>query len=75
MAWALTAEERRRAEWERRGLVELGNAFLVATCATCEIQDEVYTLDAEAAVVELLAAKWAFEERGARPWVWFCVDH
>lgn len=74
MAWALSVEERRRAVWERRGLVEAGGCLGVA-CRVCGAQEEVYSLEAEVAVDELLRLGWGFEERALRPWLWACPEH
>lgn len=74
-AWPASVDEERRARWERRGLVEHGNAYLVATCRVCAAREEVYTLDALVAVEVLVAQGWGFEERGLQPWLWSCREH
>lgn len=74
-AWAaMSVAERRQAAWERRGLVEEGGALMVA-CMSCSAFDEVYALDVDQAVAELLAHGWAFEELGGRAWRWSCPGH
>lgn len=78
--WELSVEERRRAVWERRGLVEEGGQ-LTATCRVCWFKEEaglmthLDELDVRNAVSILLHLGWGFEERDGRPWLWSCPDH
>ena len=73
--WALSVEERRRATWERRGLVEQVDGSLAAGCRVCGAEEKVYLQLVDVAVDELLRLGWGFEERALRPWLWACPEH